>query len=177
MTAIGKQLRSPDGGSVTLMDQGVDREGEYLIVEHRINRRGALNGPHLHPVLAESFTVKDGKMRFVVDGEERWLGPGETIAIKPYQVHQFWNESDNGLLAIHEIRPPGRHWKMFELIHKLETEGKMNKNGIPRNPLWLAVAWECIDGYIAGPPRWAQTVFLGGLAKLAGALGYRINDL
>lgn len=33
-------------------------------------------------------------------------------------------------------------------MHKLESEGKLTKKGIPRNPLWLGVAWECIDGYL-----------------------------
>lgn len=44
----------------------------------------------------------------------------------------------------------------------------------PWNLLWLGVAWECIDGYMAGPPKFIQKVFLGGLAKLAKWLGYRI---
>ncbi|MEN1968000.1 hypothetical protein WMZ97_07970 [Lentibacillus sp. N15] len=92
----------------------------------------------------------------------------------PNQVHQFWNISEQHLVATHEIRPPGRHWKMFVLVHKLECEGKMSAKGVPRNLLWLGVAWECIDGYMAGPPKFIQRVFLGGLAKLAKWLGYRI---
>lgn len=173
-TKIGETLLHPDGRTVTFLEQGQDEAGDFLIIEHRIVRPGAMNGPHRHPVLTESFTVKEGSMRFLVDGVEHIVGPGGKITIYPNQVHQFWNRSERQLVAIHEIRPPGLHWKMFVLVHKLECEGKMTSKGIPRNPFWLGVAWECIDGYLAGPPPFVQKVVLGGLAKLARAFGYRI---
>jgi quercetin dioxygenase-like cupin family protein len=121
-------LIHPDGSAVTLVERG-DELGEYLRVEHKINRKGAINGPHWHPVLSEMFTVRQGKMRFRVDGEETLMGPGGTISISPGQVHQFWNEGGDPLVALHEIRPPGLHWQMFALLHKLETEGRMNRKG------------------------------------------------
>jgi quercetin dioxygenase-like cupin family protein len=164
----------PDGRMVVFLEQGIDDKGEYLIVEHRATRQGAMNGPHCHPVLTESFAVKEGRMRFLVDGQEKILGPGGQITIYPTQVHQFWNIGEDQLITIHEIRPPGLHRKMFELVHKLESEGKMNKKGIPLNPLWLGLAWKCMDGYLAGPPPIIQKMFFGGLARLARALGYRI---
>ncbi|WP_309122245.1 cupin domain-containing protein [Paenibacillus sp.] len=170
----GKKLVHPDGRTVTLLDAGTDEQGPYLLVEHRIFRQGAMNGPHWHPVLTEKFAVKEGRMRFVIDGKEQFAEPGDEVAIAPNQVHQFWNASDTRLIALHEVRPPGRHWYMFEIIHKLECEGKLNRKGVPSNPLWLGAAWESIDGYIQGPPVVVQKVFLGGLARLANALGYRV---
>ncbi|WP_314585011.1 cupin domain-containing protein [Paenibacillus terrigena] len=169
-----QSLVHPDGRTVTLLDSGADEHGQYLLVEHKIIQQGSMNGPHWHPVLQETFTVKEGRMRFVIDGEEIIVGRGGRVTIRPNQVHQFWNVSDDRLIALHEVRPQGHHWKMFELIHKLECEGKLNKEGVPSNPLWLGVAWECIDGYIEGPPQIVQTVFLGSLARLAKILGYRI---
>jgi mannose-6-phosphate isomerase-like protein (cupin superfamily) len=167
-------LIHPDGRTVTFLDQGIDEKGEYLLVEHRVTRQGAMNGPHWHPVLTESFVVKEGRLRFFVDGKEQILGPDGQITIYPNQVHQFWKVGEDQLVAIHEIRPPGLHRNMFELVHKLESEGKMNKKGIPINPLWLGLAWKCIDGFQVGPPPIVQKVFLGGLARLAKVFGYRI---
>ncbi|GAA0359728.1 cupin domain-containing protein [Bacillus horti] len=171
---IGTELVHPDGRKVIFVGSGEDDEGDYITVEHHMTKPGAINGPHFHPVLKESFEVKQGKMRFLVDGKETIVQAGEKITVQPNQVHQFWNISDELLIAVHEIRPPGLHWKMFALVHKLECEGKMTSKGIPKNPLWLGVAWEYIDGYMAGPPRFLQKVVLGSLAKLAKALGYRI---
>lgn len=162
-----------DGRIVKMLERGEDNNGKFLLVEHMIIQQGSMNGPHSHPILQETFTVQEGQMRFVIDGEEMMVAQGEKVTIQPNQVHQFWNVSEKRLTALHEIRPPGNHWEMFELIHKLEGEGKLNKKGIPKNPLWLGLAWEYIDGYIEGPPRIVQKVLFGGLSRLAKLKGYR----
>lgn len=171
---IGETLVHPDGRRVTFLEQGIDEHGDFLIIEHQITRQGIMNGPHWHPKLTESFKVREGRMRFLVDGQEQIVESGSQITVYPNQVHQFWNIGEQQLVVTHEIRPPGLHWKMFVLVHKLECEGKMTRKGIPRHPLWLGVAWECIDGYLDGPPKSFQKVFLGGLAKLAKVFGYRV---
>lgn len=162
-----------DGTTITLLDQGIDHHGEYLIVEHVVPKTGAMNGPHWHPILTEAFTVKEGLMRFRIDGKEEFLKPDQHIKVLPKQVHQFWNESEELLVVIHEIRPPGNHWSMFKLIHKLSKKNGLTSKGIPRNPLWLGLAWESIDGYLAGPPVFFQRALFGSLARLARAIGYR----
>ncbi|XID94524.1 cupin domain-containing protein [Paenibacillaceae bacterium WGS1546] len=171
---INQVLRYPDGQTVACVAWDTDSDGEYLLVEHRMFRKGAINGPHWHPVLKEKFTIEQGTMRFRVDGEDTLAGPGSTVVVAPNQMHQFWKENDGPLVMLHEIRPPGRHWEMFALIHKLEVEGKMNPQGIPRNPLWIGAAWGAMDGYIAGPPKLAQKIVLGGLARLARVFGYKV---
>ena len=161
-----------DGGQITFLQEGIDEEGAYLIVEHIIKKRGAINGPHWHPHLSETFTIQEGTMRFLVDKEEFICESGDRIIIEPTQVHQFWNISEGQLKVKHEIRPPGRHREMFEMLHQLESAGKMNSKGIPTNPLWLGLLWETMDGYIVGPPKSMQKFFFGGLAKAARILGY-----
>ncbi|MFK7691339.1 cupin domain-containing protein [Paenibacillus sp. HJGM_3] len=170
--SIGKMLTFANGNQITLKQYGKDHEGEYLILEHLISKPGAINGPHWHPVLEEKFTIVEGNMRFRIDGKTLDIGKGEHVLIRPKQVHQAWSVSDESVRMIHEIRPPGLHWSMFELLHKLEAEGKLNAKGIPRNPLWMGLAWETMDGFIVGPPEWVQRVFLGLFAKLASAVGY-----
>jgi len=170
--SIGRTLTFMNGNQITLKDYGQDREGEYLILEHLIVSAGAINGPHWHPVLQEKFTIIEGSMRFRIDGETLETGSGEQVLIRPRQVHQAWSIGDGSVRMVHEVRPPGLHWSMFALLHKLEAKGELTAKGIPRNPLWLGLAWETMDGYIAGPPIWVQRVFLGLLAKLAAAVGY-----
>ncbi|WP_235864022.1 cupin domain-containing protein [Sutcliffiella halmapala] len=167
-------LVHPDGTTITLLEKGTDEQGEYIVIEHLVKKMGAMNGPHWHPELTESFTVKEGKMRFMVDGKEYLLGPGQQLKVLPKQLHQFWNESEEQLLVIHEIRPPKNHWDMFKIIHKLTIQNKVNAKGIPKNPLWLGLAWESIDGYLSGPPIFLQRTLLGGLARVARVMGYRI---
>ncbi|TDF92722.1 cupin domain-containing protein [Paenibacillus piri] len=88
---IDTMLVHPDGSSVTFLENGLDGQEEFITIEHRITRKGAINGPHWHPELKETFKIKEGRMRFLVDGQEIILETGEEITIQPRQVHQFWN--------------------------------------------------------------------------------------
>ncbi len=164
-----------DGHRVGFVDEGTDEVGGYLRIEHVWTRPGPMAGPHWHPVLTESFAVEEGRMRFRVDGREFMLGPGEAVTVRPGEVHRFWNEGNEGeerLLVMHEVRPQLRHWEMFELWHRLDLEGKTNRQGVPTNPLALGLLWERQDGYVAGLPASVQRLVFGGLARLARLVGY-----
>jgi len=57
---------------------------------------------HHHPVAEESYYILSGTARMELDGEIAELGPGDSVIIRPHQVHQIANagESDLTLLAI-----------------------------------------------------------------------------
>jgi hypothetical protein len=95
-------------------------------------------------------------MRFRVDGQDFFLGPGEGVTLRPRQAHQFWNEGEGRLVLMHEVQPPGRHREMFHLWHRLDLEGKTNRQGVPTSPLALGPLWELQDGYVAGVPAVAR---------------------
>ena len=162
-----------DGHRVRILGEGTDEAGRFLRIEHVWTRPGPMAGPHWHPVLTESFAVEEGRMRFRVDGKEFFLGPGESVTVRPRQVHRFWNEGEERLVVRHEIRPPGRHMEMFELWHRLDLEGKTNRQGVPTGPLSLGLLWELQDGYVAHVPAFAQRLVFGGLARLAKRIGYQ----
>ncbi|WP_082233065.1 cupin domain-containing protein [Halobacillus massiliensis] len=166
-----KKLVHPDGRKITFLDHGVDRDGEYLLLEHRVPCPKMLSGPHWHPLLTETFRIKEGELKIVVDKKEEILGSGDQLTVYPKQVHHFRNEEDSELIITHRIQPPRNNWKIFSLIHHLECNGKLSKKGIPKDPLWLGLAWEYMDGYLSGPPLLLQKCVLGGLAKAAGKAG------
>ncbi|WP_260682033.1 cupin domain-containing protein [Alkalicoccobacillus porphyridii] len=168
------ELLHPDGRVIRYLERHSDHKGDYLLLEHRIPTPRIMSGPHWHPHLVETFTVQEGTMKLIIDKKEMLLHAGETLTIEPNQTHQFWNIGEQALIVQHKIQPPGKHGDMFRLIHKLETEGKLTSKGIPKNPLWLGLAWECIDGYLVGPPPLIQRTLLGGLAALARLRGYKI---
>jgi len=172
--AVGRSgaLVHRDGHSVAFLEEGKDDRGEYLVIEHVWTRPGPMAGPHWHPVLTETFRVREGRMRFRVDGREFVRGPGEGVTVSPGEVHRFWNEGVGRLRVVHEVRPPGHHREMFELWHRLDLAGKTSQQGVPVNPLALALLWELQDGYLAGVPPSLQRLVLGGLASLARFTGY-----
>lgn len=60
--------------------------------------------PHFHRESFEMYEVEQGTLLVHVDGEEHRLEPGDTLYIKPGQVH--WAEGDATRVVIHSfIRP------------------------------------------------------------------------
>lgn len=110
-------------------------------------------------------------MRFRVDGAEIVAGPGDTVSAPPRAVHEFWNESTYTVVD-HVVRPPLRHWAMFEFWSELDNAGRTTASRLPRNPLALGLLWEYQDGYLAGAPAPVQRLVFGGLAALARRTGY-----
>jgi mannose-6-phosphate isomerase-like protein (cupin superfamily) len=172
--AIGKDdaLVHRDGHRVKFLEEGTDERGDYLVIEHVWTRPGMMAGPHWHPVLTETFRVLEGRMRFRVDSREFFLGPGESVTVRPGEVHRFWNTGEGRLRVVHEVRPPGHHRQMFELWHRLDLAGKTNRHGVPKDPLALGLLWELQDGYLAGIPVSLQRILFGGLSRLARMAGY-----
>ncbi|WP_280267641.1 cupin domain-containing protein [Nocardia wallacei] len=169
---MGTTLTFRNGHRVTLAEEGADEHGEYLRLEHHLPTPGREAGPHWHPVLAESWTVREGRLRFRIDGTEVTAAQGDSVSAPAGTVHEFWTEAP-GTVVDHEIRPPLRHWQMFRLWQALDAAGKTTRAGVPRNPLALALLWEYQDGYLAGIPAWLQRLTLGGLARLARRTGYQ----
>lgn len=167
-----RTLTFRNGHQVTLVDKGTDERGPYLRLQHVLPEAGRQAGPHWHPVLEESWTIRTGRLRFHIDGTEVIVNQGDSANAPAGVVHEFSNETANTVFD-HEIRPPLRHWEMFELWHALDAAGKTTKgSSVPRNPLALALLWDYQDGYLAGIPAWLQRVVLGGLARVARRAGY-----
>lgn len=160
-----------NGHQVTFVEEGVDGRGAFLRLEHRLPTPGRQAGPHWHPELSERWIVRQGRLRFRINGVEVLAAEGDSVAAAAHDVHEFWSETTDVVID-HEIRPPLRHWEMFRLWQALDAAGRTTRAGVPRNPLALALLWDYQDGYLAGIPASVQRIVLGGLARLARRLGY-----
>ncbi|MFI2478611.1 hypothetical protein [Nocardia xishanensis] len=69
-------LNFANGHQVAFVDRGVDDRGPYLRLEHLVRKAERQAGPYWHPTLAESWTVREGRLRFRVDGVETIANPG-----------------------------------------------------------------------------------------------------
>jgi quercetin dioxygenase-like cupin family protein len=131
-------------------------------------------GEHLHPALLESFSVQEGELTVVRDGQESVLRAGERAEIEPGVWHDWWNEGDADAIVRVEITPGERFVHMIETLFGLAREGHLNKRGMP-HPLQLALfATEFSDVIVfRRPPGAVQRVVFGALTPIARRRGYR----
>jgi quercetin dioxygenase-like cupin family protein len=131
-------------------------------------------GEHLHPALHERFTVREGELTMLLDGQRSVLRAGQQAHIEPGVWHDWWNEGDRDAIVRVEIAPGERFAHMIETLFGLAREGHVNKRGMP-DPLQLAVfATEFSDvAVFRRPPAAVQRVVFGALAPIARRRGYR----
>ncbi len=131
-------------------------------------------GEHLHPTLRETFSVLEGELTFVRDGQRSTLRAGESADIEPGVWHDWWNEAEVNAVVRVEITPGARFVHMIETLFGLARGGHVNDKGMP-NPLQLALtAREFSDVFVLRkPPRRLQRVVFGVLAPVAERRGYR----
>ena len=102
---------------------------------------------HVHPHQEERFSIIAGEAHFTVNGEERVVGPGETIVVPVGVRHSESNPGSVEIKGVVELRPGLHSKEMHEAFAGLGTEGKTTSRGAPKSPLQLGATG------LALPPR------------------------
>ena len=65
----------------------------------------------------------------------------------------------------------------FESMYALAQQGKVGKNGVPKNPLQSIVLLQALEpsAYLAGLPIWIQRPLFGVIAAIGRALGLKAD--
>jgi len=164
------------GERITFLETSKETNGEYALFELRVRPHGFVAAPHVHPLAVETFEIRSGTFTFVVDGQERQVGPGEGAAVPAGAAHAWWNSGEDEGVAIVEFRPGLKTEEFFETFFGLAQDGKVSpKTGLP-NVLWLASIFRSYHdfGYIAKPPLIVLRATFTPLAAVAWLLGYRV---
>jgi Cupin domain len=128
---------------------------------------GAKVTPHYHLTYSERFKVLEGRLCVEIDGVRQELGPGDEAVAAPGSLHAWINPGAERSVAQVELRPgsPGFE-KALRVAYGLAADGRVLKNGVPRNPLHLALLLEM--GELRLPGAYAALERdLGLLARLA----------
>jgi mannose-6-phosphate isomerase-like protein (cupin superfamily) len=147
--------------------------GEDIV---RFNWRSMPGGAiteHVHPHQEERFTIIAGEAHFTVNGEERVVGPGETIVVPVGVRHSEANPGSVEIEGVVELRPALHSKEMHEAFAGLGAEGKTTSRGAPKNPLQLgATVWHFRhESRATSPPIWVQNLILPPLSVLAKVFG------
>jgi mannose-6-phosphate isomerase-like protein (cupin superfamily) len=171
----GESIENPvTGERLVFRTTTAESGGELLAFDLFVRADGFLVGEHVHLGQEERLELVSGRMYLRVGGEERVLGRGDS-ALVPSGVRHFWrNEGGQELHALVELRPALRTELLFELGCRLALAGRLNRRGIPKNPLLAAViAAEFEQEIRAAGAFGALIALLRPLAALGRLLGYR----
>ena len=124
--------------------------------------------PHSHPRQTETFRITEGRMRAVVDGEEREIGAGETLVVSPGQVHTFSNPDPVHPVTMKITIEPALHfqWFMTEAARSAIRGGGRWKDASLLETCWIMNQVADEHDY-PGIPHWLKRPMFGTLATLA----------
>jgi mannose-6-phosphate isomerase-like protein (cupin superfamily) len=175
MAKSGDVIEHPvTGERFTFLDTAQDTDGEYVRIEARVSPHGFVAAPHVHPFIEETFEIQAGTWAFVVDGEEKRVGPGERATIPAGTPHAWWNAGDEEGVTIVEFMPALKADEFFESFFGLARDGKVSpKTGLP-NLLWMALILRHYRDFVhlARPSLFVQRAVFTPLAAVARMLGY-----
>jgi hypothetical protein len=131
-------------------------------------------GEHLHPAAHESFSVLQGELTVIRDGQRSTLRAGERADIEPGVWHDWFNRGAIDAVVRVEVTPGERFAHMLETLFGLAREGHVNPKGMP-NSLQLALTAQEFSDVIVfrKPPPMVQRIVFGALAPIARRRGYR----
>lgn len=150
------------------------RTPEVLEVEATYGGAGKPPPAHLHPEQDEHFRVLEGRMRAKVEGEERELGPGDTLDIPQGTRHQMWNAESQPARVLWQTRPAGRTEQWFRSIDSLHRSGQVGRNGMPGPLAFGTLLSEFKDTFrLAVVPEPVTRPLVGALGAVGRLRGYR----
>jgi quercetin dioxygenase-like cupin family protein len=142
----GQTLENPvTGERFTFTQTAATTDGELLAFDFGLRPGGAVPIPHVHPIQTERFEVVEGRMRFRVGLRTVLAGPGDVVEVEPGVAHSFANAGDEEARLRVEVRPALRMEEMFADVICMAQAGRMNRRGMPRSPLDLALLARTYD--------------------------------
>ena len=108
--------------------------GDLLAWELFLAPGGRVPSSHAHPRQEELFTVVDGELRIRAGGRRTILRPGESVRVRPGQVHSFANPGSRTTHVLVETRPALGMQALLETAAAMATETRQRSWLLPSVP-------------------------------------------
>jgi quercetin dioxygenase-like cupin family protein len=185
----GFETTHPETGIRTILIAGAaETQGRGWTIEvHTPEGAASILPEHFHLTWTETFEVLQGDARCSVDGLEQALHAGESTVMPPGVRHVHpWNTGD-GVMVYRQTNDFGGVDPaavddvigVAATLNGLAREGKLGRNGLPKNPLQFAATLRALTrhgGFDAKAPVALQRGISATLGWLAESLGYRGAD-
>jgi quercetin dioxygenase-like cupin family protein len=159
----GRVIENTATGERVVMLTDPEAHPEKVLVAHLfVTPGGRVAAEHFHPTLTERFQVIRGQVGFLIDGEERVLGPGDHATVPPGTRHDWWQVGPETAEVVVEVDPGDGFLEMVGTLFGLARDGKVNRRGLP-GLLQLAVtanAYRDVMVVTSPPPAVQRPLFL-----------------
>jgi mannose-6-phosphate isomerase-like protein (cupin superfamily) len=162
----------------TILRTGSETNGELFEVEFLVEP-GDWTGPdHIHLRQEERFEIRSGGLRLRVAGGEELLTPGSTRVLPPNTSHNLRNDGPGEARFLLQLRPALRMEAYLRDLWRAANEGSKRRWGAPSMLELAVIQREYPDEffYLSRLPVRVQKAFLGALAVLGRARGYRAGQ-
>lgn len=151
---------------VTFLQTAEETGGAYAGVRVMLAPGGG-NDLHFHLDYVEEFQSVEGTLTIECDGQRLALQPGQRATAPIGSRHRFANDTDRPIIFVAKITPARQFEETIRIAYGLASEGKVNKAGLPKNLLQLALLFAIGGTYPAAMPLWLQRAIFSPLVKLA----------
>ncbi len=175
MAYSNKVISNPQTGqSIKFLQSAKDTGGRLLEMESTYQSRSQEPPLHYHPLQSEIFTVLQGELTVLLNGEKKLYRAGQQLNIAPGCRHAMWNESEGIVTVNWKVIPAMDTEYLLETGMGLARSGKTKKTGMPA---FLQVVMMA-DSFgkvfrLAKPPYAVQKLLFTVLKPVALLAGYK----
>lgn len=173
MAHAGQIVDNPVSGErIVFRKTASDTGGELLSFDLYLTPDGHVPGPHVHPIVSETFTVLEGRLAIQKGLRKVVAEPGDSLTVRPGTVHRFANAGPEPTHVLVEVRPALRMEELLEATAEMAHEGRTLANGMPK-PLDFAVFLQEFEREVSVPfiPRALVRLLVAPIARLARSRG------
>ncbi len=170
MPAAGDAVWNPlTGEKALLVESAEETRGARIVADFAVEAGGFVpGGEHVHDHIEEHFDVVEGRISFLVDGEQRTIGPGEQLTVAPGTWHRWWNAGEGEVRMRGRVEPALRFEEMILVVWGLCADGHTNADGQPSPLLGALLATRYrAEIRFRQPPEIVQRLLFPPLAALA----------
>ena len=109
---VAEELCLPGGVTAEIVVRSEDSDGRFCLLRDRVPAGWALP-PHRHAHESETIVVAAGRLWMRVDGDERVLGPGDSVHVPANVLHE--GATETGAERVVVFSPAGME-RFFEAL-------------------------------------------------------------
>jgi mannose-6-phosphate isomerase-like protein (cupin superfamily) len=187
MTRAGQVFENPVTGERMIVNKtGHETNGTILDIEFFV-KPNSETGPnaHVHPHFAEHVEIISGSARYQVGQTQLQASTGDVVILPKDVPHIHpWNIGQDVLhwrkitqLDTSDMQILEAAAGFFESMYALAQQGKVGKNGLPKNLLQTIMLLYSLEpsAYVAGMPIGLQHSLFGILTAIGRVLGFKTS--